>query len=47
MDNRQDEENEEDIDEDEVIDVAEQIFIRIAQTIVAKQISSIRDVFED
>ena len=38
--------DEEDIDEDEVIDVAEQIFIRIAEQIVKQQIPSIRAVFE-
>ena len=38
-------EDEEDIDEDEVIDVAERIFVRIAEAIIEQQRRSIREVF--
>ena len=42
-----DEEEEEEIDEDEVIDVAERIFIRIAEEIIKQDVTSIRDLFSD
>lgn len=34
--------DEEEIDEDEVIDVAEQVFVRIAEAIIKHEIQSIR-----
>ena len=37
--------DDEEVDEDEVIDVAEQIFVRIAEAIIKQEISSIRSVF--
>ncbi len=40
-------EDEDDIDEDEVIDVAEQIFVRIADAIFKKKLNSIRAVFSE
>jgi hypothetical protein len=39
--------DEDDIDEDEVIDVAEQIFVRIAEAIINKKLNSIRAVFAE
>ena len=39
-------EDDDDIDEDEVIDVAEQIFVRIAEKIVQQERQSIREVFQ-
>lgn len=39
--------DEEDIDEDEVIDVAERIFVQIANAIVDQKRRSIREVFQD
>ena len=39
------EDDEDDIDEDEVIDVAEQIFVKIAEQIVEQKRRSIREVF--
>ena len=38
--------DDEDIDEDEVIDVAERIFVRIAEAIIEQQRRSIREVFQ-
>lgn len=34
------------MDEDEVIDIAERIFIRIAEQIISLEIKSVREVFE-
>jgi len=34
-----------DVDEDEVIDIAERLFVRIAEQIIKQEITSIRDVF--
>lgn len=39
--------DDEEVDEDEVIDVAEQIFVRIAEAIIKNDIQSIRSVFVD
>lgn len=39
--------DDEDVDEDEVIDVAERIFVRIAEAIIEQERRSIREVFAD
>ena len=43
----EEEENEEDIDEDEVIDVAERVFFRIAEEVIKQERTSIRNLFAD
>ena len=41
------EEYDDDVDEDEVIDAAERIFIRIAEQIINQERSSVREIFQD
>ena len=43
----EEEENEDDIDEDEVIDVAERVFFRIAEEVIKQERTSIRNLFAD
>ena len=45
VDGRMGVDDEDEIDEDEVIDVAEQIFVKIAEQIVKQERRSIREVF--
>ena len=40
-------EDDDDANEDEVIDVAERIFIRIAEQIINREIKTVREVFAD